>query len=44
MNKIKSYILFLILLTMLSPATFGKAQTIVVKDSITHEPVPFVSV
>lgn len=44
MNKIKSYMLFLILLTMLSPATFGKAQTIIVKDSITHEAVPFVSV
>jgi len=44
MNKIKSYILFLILLTMLSPATFGMAQTIIVKDSITHETVPFVSV
>ena len=44
MNKIKSYILFLILLTMLSPATFGMAQTIIVKDSITHEAVPFVSV
>ena len=36
--------LFLILLTMLSPATFGMAQTIIVKDSITHEAVPFVSV
>ena len=44
MNKIKSYMLFLILLTMLSPATFGMAQTIIVKDSITHEAVPFVSV
>ncbi len=44
MNKIKSYMLFLILLTMLSPATFGIAQTIIVKDSITHEAVPFVSV
>ena len=29
---------------MLSPATFGMAQTIIVKDSITHEAVPFVSV
>jgi len=28
---------------MLSPATFGMAQTIIVKDSITHEAVPFVS-
>ena len=44
MNKIKSYMLFLILLTMLSPATLGMAQTIIVKDSITHEAVPFVSV
>ena len=31
-------------MTMLSPATFGMAQTIIVKDSITHEAVPFVSV
>ena len=44
MNKIKSYMLFLILLTMLSPAKFGMTQTIIVKDSITHEAVPFVSV
>ncbi|MBQ8628251.1 MAG: hypothetical protein IJ421_02110, partial [Prevotella sp.] len=44
MNKIKSYMLFLILLTMLSPATFGMAQTVIVKDSITNEPIPFVSV
>ena len=29
---------------MLSPATFGMAQTIIVEDSITHEAVPFVSV
>ena len=29
---------------MLSPATFGMAQTIIVKDCITHEAVPFVSV
>ena len=29
---------------LLSPATFGMAQTIIVKDSITHEAVPFVSV
>ena len=34
----------LLLMTMLSPATFGMAQTIIVKDSITHEAVPFVSV
>ena len=39
-----SYIRFLLLLTMLLALTFGKAQTIVVKDSITNEPVPFVSV
>ena len=44
MNKIKSYILFLILMTMLSPATFGMAQTVIVKDSITNEPISFVSV
>ena len=29
---------------MLSAATFGMSQTIIVKDSITNEPVPFVSV
>ena len=29
---------------MLSPATFGMSQTVIVKDSITHEAVPFVSV
>ena len=29
---------------MLSPATFGMAQTVIVKDSITNEPIPFVSV
>ena len=39
-----SYIRFLLLLTMLLALTFGKAQTIVVKDSITNEPIPFVSV
>ena len=35
---------FLLLLTMLLTATFGMSQTIIVKDSITNEPVPFVSV
>ena len=34
----------LLILTMLLTATFGMAQTITVKDSITNEPVPFVSV
>ena len=29
---------------MLSPATFGMAQTVIVKDSITNEPISFVSV
>ena len=31
-------------MTMLLTATFGMSQTIIVKDSITHEAVPFVSV
>ena len=35
---------FLLLLTILLVATFGMAQTVIVKDSITNEPVPFVSV
>ena len=35
---------FLLLLTMLLTATFGMAQTVIVKDSITNEPIPFVSV
>ena len=35
---------FLFLLAMLSAATISMAQTIIVKDSITNEPVPFVSV
>ena len=39
-----SYIRFLLLLTMLLALTFGMSQTIIVKDSITHEAVPFVSV
>ncbi len=40
----KHYRQFLLLLTMLLTATFGIAQTVIVKDSITHEVVPFVSV
>ena len=35
---------FLLLLTMLLTATFGMSHTIIVKDSITNEPIPFVSV
>ena len=35
---------FLLLLAMLSAATISMAQTIIVKDCITHEVVPFVSV
>ena len=35
---------FLLLLTILLVATFGMAQTVIVKDSITNEPIPFVSV
>jgi hypothetical protein len=35
---------FLFLLTMLLTATFGMSQTIIVKDSITNESIPFVSV
>ncbi len=35
---------FLLLLAMLSAATFGMAQIVIVKNSITHEAVPFVSV
>lgn len=45
MNKIKYYRRFLLLLAMLSVATSEMAQrTVIVKDSITHEAVPFVSV
>jgi hypothetical protein len=43
MKKMKQYRRFLLLLSMFSAATFGMAQTIIVKDSITHEAVPFVS-
>ncbi len=35
---------FLFLLAMLSAATISMSQTIIVKDSITNEPIPFVSV
>ena len=35
---------FLLLLTILLVATFGMAQTVIVKDSITTESIPFVSV
>ena len=40
----KHYRQFLLLLTMLLTATFGMAQTLIVKDSITNEPISFVSV
>ena len=35
---------FLLLLAMLKAVTFANAQTVIVKDSITNEPIPFVSV
>ena len=35
---------FLLLLTIMLAATFGMAQTVIVKDSITNEPIQFVSV
>ena len=44
MNKMKHYRRLLLLMTMLLTATFGMSQAIIVKDSITHEAVPFVSV
>ena len=45
MNKMKHYRRFLLLLAMLMAATFGMAQqAVTVKDSITHEAIPFVSV
>ena len=45
MNIIKHYRRFLLLLSMLSVATSEMAQrTVIVKDCITHEAVPFVSV
>ena len=34
----------LLLLILLSEVTIGMAQTVIVKDSITNEPIPFVSV
>ena len=40
----KQYRRLLLLMTMLLTATFGMAQTVIVKDSITNEPIPFVSV
>ena len=40
----KHYKRFLLLTAMLSATTFGRSHTIIVKDSITHEAVPFVSV
>ena len=40
----KHYRQFLLLLTMLLTATFEMSQTLIVKDSITNEPIPFVSV
>ena len=43
-NKMKHYKRFLFLLAMLSAATISMAQTIIVKDSITNESIPFVSV
>jgi hypothetical protein len=45
MNKIKHYRRFLLLLAMLSVATSEMAQrTVIVKDCITNESIPFVSV
>ena len=44
MNKMICSRRFMLLLAMLSEATFGMSHTIIVKDSITHEAVPFVSV
>ena len=40
----RHYRRFLLLLAMLSAATISMAQTIIVKDSITNESIPFVSV
>ena len=44
MKHQKHYRWFLLLLAMLFATTFGMAQTVIVKDSITNEPIPFVSV
>ena len=44
MNTMRHYRRFLLLLAMLFATTFGMAQTVIVKDSITNEPIPFVSV
>ena len=43
-NKMRHYRRFMLLLTILLVATFGMSHTIIVKDSITNEPIPFVSV
>ncbi len=40
----KQYRRFLLLLAMQSAVTLGLSQTIIVKDSITNEPISFVSV
>ena len=44
MNKMIHYRHSLLLLAMLSAVTFGMSQTIIVRDSITNEPISFVSV
>ena len=44
MNKTKHDKRFLLLQAMLLTQTFGMSQTVTVKDSITHEPISFVSV
>ena len=44
MNTKRHYRRLLLLLAMLFATTFGMAQTVIVKDSITNEPIPFVSV
>jgi hypothetical protein len=40
----KHYKRLLLLMTMLLTATFGMSQTIIIKDSITNDPISFVSV
>ena len=44
MNTMRHYRRFLLLLAMLKAVTFANAQTVIVKDSITNESIPFVSV
>ena len=44
MNTKRHYRRLLLLLAMLFATTFGMAQTVIVKDSITNEPIQFVSV